>query len=137
MLLPAWYREGALWFGPAQGLQRWILAPTSGTNDPQPQPRVETFGAEQGLSGDFVRAVFEDREGTVWVGTNGGLDRFRPNKPDLVELPGRSSRIVLAAAPDGAMWLSSHYGGLFHVSYQARRVQTRIAKQITCLHRDA
>jgi len=137
MLFPAWDREGALWFGAAEGLQRWILAPTTTPNDPQPQPRVETFGTEQGLSGDFVRAVFEDREGSVWVGTNGGLDRFRPNKLDLVELPGRSSRIVLAAAPDGAMWISSYYEGLFHVSDRSRKVATGIAKQITCLHRDA
>ena len=30
-----------------------------------------------GLSGDVIFSLFEDREGNVWVATNGGLDRFR------------------------------------------------------------
>jgi signal transduction histidine kinase/ligand-binding sensor domain-containing protein len=136
MFVPAWDREGALWFGAAEGLQRWILAPPIDANGPPSEPRVETFGTAQGLSGDFVRSVFEDREGNIWVGTNGGLDRFRPNKLDLVELPGRSSRIVVTAASDGGMWVSSYYEGLFHVSDQSRRVPTGSA-QITCMHRDA
>ncbi len=136
MFVPGWDRDGALWFGATEGLQRWILVRATEAGSPPPQPRVETFSTEQGLSGDFVRSVFEDREGTVWVATNGGLDRFRPNKLDLVELPGRSTRIALAAAPDGAMWISSYYEGLFHVSDQSRKVPTG-ATQITCMHRDA
>lgn len=38
---------------------------------------AETFPAAAGLTGDVAWSVFEDREGNIWVGTNGGLDRFR------------------------------------------------------------
>ncbi len=35
------------------------------------------FRESDGLSGDVIFSIFEDREGNVWVSTNGGLDRFR------------------------------------------------------------
>ncbi|MHB1168297.1 MAG: ATP-binding protein [Longimicrobiales bacterium] len=37
----------------------------------------ETFSAEQGLSGRFATDVLFDREGTIWVTTDRGLDRLR------------------------------------------------------------
>ena len=41
-----------------------------------------------GLSSDVVIEWLEDREGNVWAGTTGGLDRFRRAKLNRVELPG-------------------------------------------------
>src|SRR5262249_17782917 len=38
---------------------------------------VEAFAQEDGLTSDYVNCVFQDREGNVWFGTTGGLDRFR------------------------------------------------------------
>ncbi|MBO9557124.1 MAG: ATP-binding protein [Caulobacter sp.] len=38
----------------------------------------ESFSAGQGLSSAMAYAVFEDREGSLWVATVRGLDRFRP-----------------------------------------------------------
>ena len=35
------------------------------------------FRRSDGLSGDFVENLFEDREGNIWVATGDGLDRFR------------------------------------------------------------
>src|SRR5262249_23713328 len=40
--------------------------------------RVDGFGRADGLSGDRVFRIFEDREGSIWVSTLEGLDRFRP-----------------------------------------------------------
>jgi signal transduction histidine kinase/ligand-binding sensor domain-containing protein len=40
--------------------------------------RPETFSAGQGLSSAMAYAAFEDREGSLWVATVRGLDRFRP-----------------------------------------------------------
>lgn len=40
--------------------------------------RAETFSAREGLSSAMAYAVFEDREGNLWVATVRGLDRFRP-----------------------------------------------------------
>ena len=38
---------------------------------------ADIFGVSDGLSSDSTKAIFEDREGDIWVGTSGGLDRFR------------------------------------------------------------
>lgn len=40
--------------------------------------RPETYSAGQGLSSAMAYALFEDREGNLWVATVRGLDRFRP-----------------------------------------------------------
>ncbi|MET0280434.1 MAG: two-component regulator propeller domain-containing protein [Steroidobacteraceae bacterium] len=65
-------RDASLWFTSASGggLRRARSA------DAQQSP--DRFTAEDGLSSDVVHTLFEDREGSVWVGTNLGLDRFRP-----------------------------------------------------------
>jgi signal transduction histidine kinase/ligand-binding sensor domain-containing protein len=42
---------------------------------PDPRPAEELFTVANGLSGE-VEALLQDREGNVWVGTMGGLDRF-------------------------------------------------------------
>jgi ligand-binding sensor domain-containing protein len=39
--------------------------------------RAEHFGTADGLSGDLVLGIFEDREGNVWVSTTKGIDNFR------------------------------------------------------------
>ena len=39
--------------------------------------RADLFTKADGLSGDIVMSLFEDREGNIWVATTGGLDRFR------------------------------------------------------------
>ena len=38
---------------------------------------VEHYGHTEGLSGDSVWALLEDREGIVWAGTTSGIDSFR------------------------------------------------------------
>jgi signal transduction histidine kinase/ligand-binding sensor domain-containing protein len=38
---------------------------------------VDHYGYTDGLSGDTVRGVFEDREGIVWAVTTNGIDSFR------------------------------------------------------------
>ena len=59
-------RDGNLWVGTdAQGLFR-----IHGN-------AVEHYGHTEGLSGDSVWALFEDREGIVWAGTTSGIDSFR------------------------------------------------------------
>lgn len=39
---------------------------------------LEEFRAADGLGSDQTRAVFQDREGSIWVGGELGLDMFRP-----------------------------------------------------------
>ncbi|MEJ0027147.1 MAG: two-component regulator propeller domain-containing protein [Rhizomicrobium sp.] len=39
---------------------------------------VDLFSSKDGLTSDIDRSFLEDKEGNIWVGTNLGLDRFRP-----------------------------------------------------------
>lgn len=38
---------------------------------------VEHFTSREGLSGRFVESFYEDREGSLWIATEGGFDQFR------------------------------------------------------------
>jgi signal transduction histidine kinase/ligand-binding sensor domain-containing protein len=59
-------RDGGLWIGASsQGLIHMH------------QDSFDRFTHADGLSGDMVLSLFEDREGNVWAGTQRGLDRFR------------------------------------------------------------
>lgn len=68
---------------------------------------VESFTAKDGLSDDVVRAILQDREGNIWVGTNNGLDRFR--KTNLVEvvLPFKTLYAAIAAGDAGDVRVES------------------------------
>jgi signal transduction histidine kinase/ligand-binding sensor domain-containing protein len=77
------------------------------------QGKTDLFAQPDGLSGDQVISLFEDREGNVWVATSNGLDRFR----DLAVLrisvkQGLSNANVLSvlAATDGSTWLGTFDG---------------------------
>jgi signal transduction histidine kinase/ligand-binding sensor domain-containing protein len=72
-------RDGTLWGTyPVGGVFR-IARFATGNRGMVPTDRpIENFALSDGLSSDIARPVFEDREGNIWVGTNLGLDRFRP-----------------------------------------------------------
>jgi signal transduction histidine kinase/ligand-binding sensor domain-containing protein len=71
---------------------------------PAPGNAIESFTAADGLSDNFVRSIFQDREGNIWVGTNGGLDRFRKTSLVPVSLPSDfdyAHAILVAGDADG------------------------------------
>ena len=65
---------------------------------------VESFTEKDGLSGDYAWPVLEDREGNFWVGTSGGLDRFRISPMVLAEFPRGSHDFALVAGEGGEVW---------------------------------
>ena len=95
-------RNGGLWIGTAaHGLVHSYHGKTS------------RFTHDDGLSSNAVFALFEDREGTIWVGTSDGLDRFRewPVTPLSVKqgLSNSNATSVLAAR-DGSIWIGTADG---------------------------
>ena len=66
---------------------------------------VESFTARDGLSDDVVRAILQDREGNIWVGTNSGLDRFRKTHLVPVAFPFKLHPSVWVAGNDGDIWV--------------------------------
>ena len=71
------------------------------------------FSELDGLSGDDIYDLFEDREGNIWVGTINGLDRFRElpvatysRNQGLSEIPWGG----MLAARDGSVWFATLNG---------------------------
>ena len=73
-------------------------------------PALQRLTRAQGLSGDHVQTIFQDREGTLWIGTDAGLDRLRPTKVSLVRLPASMSDLSMAAGTRGDVWFTSRGG---------------------------
>ncbi|HLK65228.1 MAG TPA: two-component regulator propeller domain-containing protein [Bryobacteraceae bacterium] len=96
-------QNGSLWIGTSdQGLLHVH------------QGRTDRFDQSNGLSGDYVSALFEDREGDIWAATSEGLDRFRDLAvPTMSSKQGLASDQVgaLLAASDGSVWIGG-IGGL-------------------------
>jgi signal transduction histidine kinase/ligand-binding sensor domain-containing protein len=95
-------RSGGLWIGTnGQG----ILHADEG--------RADWFAQPDGLSGNVIESLFEDREGNIWVGTLDGLDRFRDFAvPTISAKQGLSIGAVgsVLAARDGSIWLGTRDG---------------------------
>ena len=74
--------------------------------------KIESFTKRDGLTSDRIIAIFRDRrDGSIWVGTDHGLDHFReaPFVPVLPE-PG-TSNFGIQAQHDGRVWIGSSEGG--------------------------
>ena len=90
-------RDGDLWFGGYGGLYRYRAG------------ALTHFA----VNAPPVRVIFQDREGTVWIGAlkeerPGGLYRFHDEK--LEQVPGISDVRAIAEDRDGGLWLGSIEG---------------------------
>jgi ligand-binding sensor domain-containing protein/signal transduction histidine kinase len=70
-------KDGALWIGTQGG---GVLRYFGG--------RFQGFGADDGLSNEFVGAVYQDRQGDIWAGTEWGLFRLQQNRFVRMDSPG-------------------------------------------------
>lgn len=78
---------------------------------------VEHYDRTDGLSGDSVYALFEDREGIVWAGTTSGVDSFRDPAVvtfSQVEGLGKDLPAGILASRDGTIWVANA-GSLDHI----------------------
>src|SRR5208283_2580907 len=95
-------RDGGLWIGTSgQGLLHVH------------QGRTDLSTQSDGLSGDVIESLFEDREGNIWVATLDGLDRFRDFAiPTISARQGLSVAAIgsVLAARDGSVWLGTRDG---------------------------
>jgi signal transduction histidine kinase/ligand-binding sensor domain-containing protein len=92
-------RDQSVWIGTAR---RGIYRVRGG--------EVDHFDSGDGLSGDAVATIYQDREGTLWVGTSKGVDSFRDVRVATFSLrEGLSADSVSSAqaARDGAVWIGN------------------------------
>ncbi len=113
-------RDGMLWVGTKSlGLVR--IDPDSGAS-------VRFLHAPQdphSLSNDGVRALFQDAAGTLWVGTEHGLNRLNPKGRGLEQFhggasstPGLDELRITSIAQDtlGYLWLGTDGAGLVRLN---------------------
>ena len=99
-------RAGGLWYAP---FGRGVTRKADG--------RATTWTARDGLPGEIVQQIFEDRDGAVWLGTSGGLARWSGGGR-LETIGGLDGRSVtaLAQGPDGALWIGTSAAGVFRLA---------------------
>lgn len=73
------------------------------------------YTSQQGLSNDFIKALYQDRQGNLWIGTNQGLNLFKNGKPGL-SVPQLAQQTVTALHEDrqGGLWIGTYGNGLHH-----------------------
>jgi signal transduction histidine kinase len=103
-------REGGLWITSVGGGLRRVPYPHRLTQEKfeKSSDQIESFTAKDGLSGDFATAIYQDREGNVWVGTAKGIDRFAKGAVAPAPVPSKFSDTAMAPDKDGDVWV----GGL-------------------------
>jgi signal transduction histidine kinase/ligand-binding sensor domain-containing protein len=100
-------REGALWITTIGDGMRRVSSPDQFIGKPgRFSDDVEAFSSKDGLSNDFVRSIFQDREGNIWVGTTDGLDRFRKTNLVPIRLPFPAQDSTLVAGDAGDFWVA-------------------------------
>lgn len=93
-------KDGTLWVGTLGGLSRFR------------DGHFSNFTTKDGLSSNVVTALYGDRDGTLWIGTNdAGLNRLRSGRivnATSRQLPQRVIGILDDAS--GFLWISSNTG---------------------------
>jgi signal transduction histidine kinase/ligand-binding sensor domain-containing protein len=67
------------------------------------------------LPGTRIQTVFPDREGSLWIGTNGGLARWAAGKAQLLPVTdplARASILALMEDREGNLWIATEADGL-------------------------
>ncbi len=117
-------QAGVLWIGTNGGLNRLVLSDAEGFDR-----ETEQFIHYQNdpndpysLSDDQVWAIYQDREGVLWVGTGAGLDRlvlsdvegFEREPEQFIHYPTDNSVFSIHQDPEeeGVFWIGTWGGGL-------------------------
>jgi ligand-binding sensor domain-containing protein len=95
-------RQDKLWVG-AQGRGLLVIE----------GDKVSLYTVGNGLSDTFIRALYQDANEVMWIGSNRGLSSFKDGKFTLyTEKDGLASNYILAinGDEDGALWITTRNG---------------------------
>lgn len=87
------------------------------------------YGVEEGLSDASCNEVFEDSRGFIWVGTQGGLNRFDGHRfIHFYHKPGDSTTLCsntvthITESADGNIWVGTYGGGISCIEYLTQKI---------------
>jgi ligand-binding sensor domain-containing protein len=71
--------------------------------------------AEDGLSNNSVQCILQDKSGIMWIGTNGGLNRYDGSsfiQYSILSQPALSNNVVTTLMQDekGSIWIGTQNG---------------------------
>ncbi|AFN75446.1 hypothetical protein MROS_2216 [Melioribacter roseus P3M-2] len=75
----------------------------------------------KGVPSNLVESIYVDEEGNKWIGTKGGLTKFRHNPSDGYFFNTSNSKLLasqvvdIKLGPDGNLWIATFGGGLAKV----------------------
>lgn len=150
--------QGSLWITSLGGGIRRVPDPESLHQSQTKSPsawqfhnsEIQAFTQKDGLTSDYIYSVLEDREGNVWIGTSGGLDRFRESPVVSVPLQPISYRgalpipslnsfttSALAVGDQGALWAAG-IGPQLLLEIQRDSITTQLRDHpAECAYRDS
>jgi signal transduction histidine kinase/ligand-binding sensor domain-containing protein len=106
------------------------------------QGRVDHLDSGDGLSGNTVLSLYEDGEGSIWLGTNGGLDQLRDlavRNFSKAAYPKAAEFDNLVSAKDGSLWVGGE-GALYTLQSGTNTFTPRggdlKGKQVTTIFED-
>lgn len=119
-----------------RSLSRWLLGASiamlpvvAAASDPEPI-RFNHLSREQGLSQSFILSVAQDKNGYMWFGSQGGLNRFDGyevkvfTRSDALDtLPDNSIRALLSDSK-GRLWIGTDNGGLSRYHFETESFTT-------------
>lgn len=129
-----------LWLGTQEGLMRFDLR--------HPGPFTAstasiTYTVANGLPDNVVRVLYQDRDGNLWIGTEGGLSRYKDGRfTNYTEIDGLSGKAVWVIYQDrrDALWIGTWEGGLNRFKdgvFTAYTTQNGLSGNIvTAIHED-
>lgn len=120
---PFFDAQGHLWYGAGNGLVR-VKPPAAGPLKVEAADRV--MPSTGGVSGYYTLRMFQDREGSVWVGTNAGLDRYRATRLTQVPFPEAPAAVSMAVDAAGVPWFSATEQGLFRLGAGLERIDNGV-----------
>ena len=117
-------------------LAGFLLASSLGYAALNPEPAAQytrkLWRVQDGLPEDTVQALAQTGDGSLWIGTTGGLARFDGSRFTVFgenATPGFAANSIFCILPaaDGSLWLGSEGSGLLHFTHG--RVQAYGAAQ--------
>jgi ligand-binding sensor domain-containing protein/signal transduction histidine kinase len=128
-------QSGSLWVsGRGSGVWRFKY-PTAGA-----EPSVERLSRREGLLSTEIRCLFEDRHGTLWIGSRTGLTRLQESN---VHAMLTNEDVLISAVQggnDGSVWIATSNGLRRRQGGSERLYGTADglpSESVTALHKDA
>src|SRR3984893_413577 len=131
-------REGMFWISTPTGIRRGRDLAGLLRHGLTDEASADVFLPIDGLTGPVATVFLEDREGNVWLGTAGGLEKVRESRLTRINhLSANGLGFALAAGEDGAMLVGEYSkNGAFKVTPDSTVEALPGPGEVNCAYRD-